>query len=445
MDRFSIAGYSSGAIEDIICYMAPDITVTDHLYRGEKKKIEASSQIAFHMDEIERFRTKVVDNECLIIITQPYVLTKDFFKNIKDKEIKRFSVITNLFKSVIDTDTFDYSLSNDSMLPILNKNLDRPLLFSTEIMAGKKHHQGDTVVTGIGTHFDFQSTKIPLAVTGEMPFLEMMSADRVGMMAIPGLGGTLCNQLEAMGIDERKKLAGLHPSELMDIEGIGPYRSCKWIASAKSMEENKIYRINEDDLAHRHRIYVDIETDDLNPSIIWHIGVLDDETDEYFGLLEEDPDKAGSIIKQFAELLEKRIKPNSCLLAWYGSGFDYPHLGNFIKRYALEYFDLWESVEKIDLMKWVKSFAGLTSRSSKLDDVASKLGYKWQVRGLDGKEVGTKYTEYMYDRTVEVPWEDFKLYGMDDVLSMKYIYEKIKDAPLLFSIKEMERSYRYMK
>lgn len=441
LDRYSIGGYSFDLIDDIITYLEPSLTITNSLARRELHHVKRAFNPTVHMNDVEGAILVREADTTVLIINQLSALGNKIVSELKCDAENHCVVVTDLIGSEVDPATFDFTLSGMSLIDTLNEHIHDYTVYTLELECGKKYVYKGVNIIGLSTKYDRNSTKVPLVETDGTPYFRFLPCDRTGLKAIPGLGRDFLWTLTSRGIESRGQLAGFEPIDLMALPGVGHYRATKWISCARAMEEGRIYRIAKDDLASYHRVFVDIETDSLDPAIIWHIGVLDDATGEYHRFLEKDPDQKGNIIRRFAEYLRDNTGENTCLLAWYGSGFDYPHLANFITRYAPDLLGVWESIEKIDIMNWTRRNAATPCRNSKLDDTASRLGYKWQIRGIDGKEVGDLYTSYMYDRSVRIPWDDFCLYGMDDVLAMKFVYEKIRNAPLLFDLDEMKKLY----
>ncbi|MBS3816880.1 MAG: ribonuclease H-like domain-containing protein [Candidatus Thermoplasmatota archaeon] len=434
----AVWGYSEKEIEDILEYFKPDISLTTQMKWKLKRKVESVSKYeTIHMDSVDGYKERNLDDEILVILRDSDAAPKLDFNGYRGK---RKLVITDLIREQMDTSSFDFSLANASIVDELKGEDDLHIL-STEIEAGKKPEHGGHRIYGFGLSSGLGDDKIPNLVTGKRPHIEFLDSKKVGLAAIPGLGGKFSTKLENMGISTRDDLSGLNPREILDYEGIGPYRSTKWVCSARSLEEESVFRIKENDLKGRHRLFIDIETDSLQPNIIWHIGLSDDRDGEYHSFLEKDPDKKGRIIRHFMDYLEEEIGEDTCLLAWYGKKFDFEHLGEFIGRYDPDRKHIWEEVEKIDFMEWSDKHAALPCRSSKLYDVSSRLGYESSLLGLDGGDVGRIYSRYMTDRDLEPDWEELKTYAKDDVMSMKYIYDEIKKGPILHDIDEIKKEY----
>lgn len=436
----AVWSYSEDEINDIIQYFNPDITLTTQMKYTLKKKVESQSLYeTIHFDSVNGFKKRELDDEVILFLNDKEYLSKINFRNFEDKY--KF-IITDLIKGEMNPMNFDFTLVNTSIIDELNKRTNNYHVLSTEIEAGKKPDYKSNSIYGFGLSSGLGDDKIPNVITGKRPHIEYLDSKKVGLKAIPGIGSNFSTVLENKGISKRTDLCSLHPKDMIEHDGIGPYRGTKWVCSAKAMEEKKVFKIKRNDLKNKYRIFVDIETDSLQPNIIWHIGLYDDIEGNYRCLLEKNPNKKGRIIERFMDYLEERKDSNICLLAWYGSQFDFVHLGDFIEKYDSNRTHLWNDIEKIDFMYWTDKHAALPCRSSKLYDVSSRLGYEFSLLGLDGGEVGRLYTKYMDEKDFEPDWEELKTYAKDDVMSMKYIYDKIKESPMLHDIDEVKKIYR---
>ncbi|MBS3790721.1 MAG: ribonuclease H-like domain-containing protein [Candidatus Thermoplasmatota archaeon] len=435
----AIWGYSEDEIDDILTYFEPDITLTSDVREKERMMIERNfSYESIHMDDLSSFNERYLGNEVLLLLKEKHSLSNMNFEDYRDR---RVVLITDMIKEDMDPKKFDFQLINTSVLDRFERELEDFNVLSTKIETGKKPVYNKNRIYGFGLSRGIEEIKIPSVVTGKRPHIETLNANKVGLSAVPGLGKRFSRELERRGIESRQDLCFLDPSKILDCEGIGPYRSTKWISSAKAIEDKDVYRIKKNDLEDKHRIFIDIETDSLKPSIIWHIGLYDDRTGEYRSFLEKDPREKGRIIEQFLDYLEANVEAGSILLAWYGKKFDFEHLGRFVERYAPERKPLWDKIQKIDFMYWVDKHAALPCRSSKLESVASRLGYEPDLVGLDGGDVGRIYSTYMEDMSKEPDWNELKTYARDDVVAMKYIYDKVKEAPILYDMDEVNKQY----
>jgi len=315
--------------------------------------------------------------------------------------------------------------------------------FTTTLDSGESLSKKDIEVHGIGVKETMEGTEIP-AVELDRQLFEPLSADRVGIQAIPEVGRKVKKRLKRKGYKSRKDLLDVDPVDLMTVDGVGSHYASLYSCGARAIEEDTIVRFDEDPLQETKLVYVDIETDSLSPDIVWQIGVYDEPEGDYVYFLEdEEPGRKEVIIQDFVEWLEENAGEKT-LVSWYGKQFDYKHLGRFICEYAPEKENVWQELEKVDLLlDVVKSCVALPTRSFQLEIVARRLGYQRDRKGFSGVDGASKYVEWMSGG--EKPdWEKWTSYCRDDVLSMKYIYDRILEAPKPIDKTRLEKVYNSM-
>ncbi len=91
-------------------------------------------------------------------------------------------------------------------------------------------------------------------------------------------------------------------------------------------------------------------------------------------------------------------------------------------------------------MYWADKHAALPCRNSKLFHVAEKLGYEFELNGLDGEEVARIYNKYVEDSNNEPDCDELKTYAKDGLISMKHVYGKIKEHPYYMIKKGSKRN-----
>jgi len=439
-----VTGHSKDEIKDLEEYLKPEITLTSGFGRSRRRMLDKIiSYEAIHLEEVEDYELRNLDDVSILILRDQSCVEelKERSKILNDQKPV---VLTDLIKEEIDESNFEYRLKNTAILDHLSSFLDDYKIISTKMETGKKQHYKHRSIHGLGPCFDRNGVKIPFIHGSKTIKIRSFPAERVGLSAVPGLGEKFSTVLENRGIQDRRALKDMDPKNLMKEDGIGPYRCTKWISAAEAIEEEDVFRIQKNDLIDKHRIYLDIETDSLRPSIVWHIGIYDDDKEEYFSFLEKDPERNGRIIRKFGKYLKENRREKTVLLAWYGSGFDFKVLNKFFERYGQRFLNAWNGTEKVDLMKWVNKKAVTYCRTSKLEDVAECLGYKREGKSmeLDGEEVAKMYVEYMTGESKKPDWDILRSYAKDDVLSLKHIYKKISEAPLKYDLDEMKKKYR---
>ncbi|MBS3817145.1 MAG: ribonuclease H-like domain-containing protein, partial [Candidatus Thermoplasmatota archaeon] len=323
----AVRGHTEEEILDLERYFKPDLTISSG-FTGAKKRVleDKGNSDILHIEEVDKYWIKETESETILILRDSDSvdhLSRDSFIG------ENTSVITDMIREEVGRISYERSLKKVSIIDELSDIFDDFHTFSTGVEAERQHHYNGKKIHGLGPVIDREGVKIPFLKTGETPKVKSFPAERVGLLAIPGLGKKFSTKLKSRGIVDRKKLKEKNPEEIMDLEGVGPHRGTKWISSAEAIENECVYTIQENELEDKHKIYLDIETDSLDPSIVWHIGLYDDKEEEYTCLMEKEPEKKGRIMKRFGEYLEEHCGPDSVLLAWYGSGFDFKVLENF--------------------------------------------------------------------------------------------------------------------
>jgi uncharacterized protein YprB with RNaseH-like and TPR domain len=358
-------------------------------------------------------------------------------------EMNNLCIVSDFIRRETDMRTFETTISNfpEYRREIQELGTDPRLHLTTTLDAGESVSENGVEIHGIGVKESMEGTEIP-GVALEGPRFDPLSADRVGLQAVPEVGRTSKNRLQRNGYESRRELMEADPIDLMEIDGIGAHYASLYPSGARAIENEEVVRFAEDPLREKDRVYLDIETDSLNPQVIWQIGVYDETTEEYTYFIEnKKPGRKEDIIQDFAKFLTEELGEKT-LVAWYGKNFDYEHLGRFIQRYAPEHYGSWEEIEKIDLLLDVaKTCVALPTRSFQLETVASRLGYERELEGLSGKEGADRYVAWMSGGE-EPDWERWISYCRDDVISMKYVYDRIREAPKILDKQRLEKEYR---
>ncbi|QLG48451.1 ribonuclease H-like domain-containing protein [Natrinema halophilum] len=279
-------------------------------------------------------------------------------------------------------------------------------------------------------------------------------ADRFGLQALSRVGPTTADRLRTSGYDTRTAVAEATEAELRSVEGIGASTARDIAHSARSLTESRVIRPTDEPIPPASQgatpVFVDIETDGLQPTVLWLIGVYDPVDDAYVDFVDTEPtrDDPGAATRKFVSWLAAEYESPS-LVAWNGHAFDYPHLERFISRYAPEYREYWaENVSTYDLYDWAvrRDNAVLPGRTNRLEAVADALGRdrSGPAAALDGKslaerirrlleETGTPATGPDDDRDAAVPsidWDAARTYCEADVRELAAVYDAIENAPV---------------
>lgn len=268
--------------------------------------------------------------------------------------------------------------------------------------------------------------------------VELLRDDRLGLQAIHGLGYQNRELLQSIDIYSRSDLASKDPEDLLALDGIGGFRAAAYVTRAMAIEDNQFYQFAQNPLAGENRLYVDIETDSTEPSIIWQIGLYDEEGEKYGALLQQDPDKPGEVIKKFGDWLTG-LPDDRVLVAWHGNQFDFPVLEAFLGEHGQQdHIERWNELAKVDLLHDVVHRCGaIPARSWSLDRIAKAAGYERRVSGLDGRDAAETYVRFM-NGGPEPDWEMWKTYCKDDVLAMVHLYDTLEQAEQPYEVDDLE-------
>lgn len=435
----AISRYTKNELRDLINYLEPDISITSNNFGGTGRIFDQVNQYeTIRLDDVEGNSVRNFSEESLFVIKDVEKLSNTNLNNLSSET----NVVTNQIKEETDFSTFETKILDNELIKELEKRINNFKIFTTKLEASEERKLNQRKIYGIAPQMNqYGKIKLPLIKTQKIPNILLFPSEKVGIKAITDIGQKFTSKLKREGIKTRKDLCKLKPKEIMKYEGIGPYRGTKWITSAMSTENQKIYKIKQNNLKNKDKIFIDIETDSLRPNIIWHIGIYNNKKEEYKNFLEKNPKKKKRIIKKFIKYLEKHKTPKTVLLAWYGKKFDYKILKKFIKEYAPNYLATWKQIDKKDFMEWIKKHTATPCRTQKLEHMSEKTNFKTEKTGLNGEKVGKMYTEYMNNQKEDLNWKKLEKYGKNDVMAMKHIYEKIKEAPMPYNIKNVKQKY----
>lgn len=276
---------------------------------------------------------------------------------------------------------------------------------------------------------------LTLAPGGDVA-VSSVPADRFGLQAISGVGPTQLDRLTSNGYDSRAAIAEASTRELANLQGIGEATATTMQQSAQAIAENQIVRTTAASVPanSRNPVFVDIETDGLNPTIIWLIGLYDSGTETYRDFLDSEPSLSdpGHATREFVSWLAAEYDTVS-LITWNGYEFDYPHLRQFIAQYAPEFLDYWDdAVYTYDLYHWAEENAVLPGRTNRLEDVAAALGAAREssAAGIDGATLARTIRRNLHspERADSIDWDQARAYCEADVRELASVYDAIADA-----------------
>lgn len=305
--------------------------------------------------------------------------------------------------------------------------------FSTNIESGYCKEWGELTVRGFG-HTDTTTPNTFLAATitvdGTVNNTEI-DLGNIGLKAIENIGPSRAGTLKSNGYTTREDVADASLSELTGIDGFGKKTAEKISQSATALAENTIIPTSDSPVPGSDPIFIDIETDGLNPTAVWLIGVQDGVTGNYMSFIETDPENAGEAVETFM-MWFKTNGQNRTVMAWNGWNFDFPVLREHIQKHCPQYADTWKRASKRDPLRWARDLdnAILPGRTNKLEHVAEALGWDGHTTGLSGAEVARQYQRWMdtQDPDDALDWEQHKQYCEADVKALAFIYEHLEDA-----------------
>jgi uncharacterized protein YprB with RNaseH-like and TPR domain len=253
-----------------------------------------------------------------------------------------------------------------------------------------------------------------------------------GLAAVDQVGRKRSETLLEEGIQTRAELATESVHRISKLDGFGTNTAETVIESAQVIEQGEVRKAPGASLPDSEPIFIDIETDGLNPTMVWLIGVLVPGEDEhYMSFLETDPSNPAVALDAFTSWLHANGNGRP-IVAYNGWDFDFPVIKEHIAEHCPQYLDFWETTYRFDLYDWAvrKNNAILPGLTNKLEDVAPALGWEPLDSGLTGSEVGRLFQRYAENPcpATELDWERHETYCEDDVRSLAYVYNRIADS-----------------
>ncbi len=304
---------------------------------------------------------------------------------------------------------------------------------SGAINAGYCHKWDDLVVRGAGIGGNNSGSQfLSLTVTHDGLVLdETVDQSKLGLKSIEGVGPTTADRLKENNFTTRDAIAAADIENLQEIKGFGEKKSKQLKQSATALANGTVIPTSDTPVPGSDPIFIDIETDGLNPTAVWLIGVKDGIGGNYMSFIETDPEDAGVAITGFMMWYTANAADRT-LMAWNGWEFDFPVIREHIQRHCPKYLDDWKRASKRDPLRWARDLdnAILPGRTNKLEHVAEGLDWDGHETGLSGAEVARRYRAWMEnpcDET-ELDWEMHKQYCEDDVEALEHIYCALQDA-----------------
>ncbi|MFB6346823.1 MAG: ribonuclease H-like domain-containing protein [bacterium] len=427
---------SERQLRDLLDYTEPGcVIVHDDLSPRRRRWLElrADAPLLFTTDPGWEF----INNRTYLIANSP----GDLPDTVENPENLR--VISSFIESDVDPHSFSVTW----------QGIEAYRQFARDLPADARHlavnqPPGKTIplhededIHGSGT--DPERIQFPhLTVQPSVYLEESLSHSKLGLRAIKGIGRSKARTLRKNGFETRRALETQTPFDLLELDGFGPYYASTAVAGARAHETETPLWFDDDPLEDRRRVYVDIETDSTGVTNIWLIGVYDESTETYRSFLQtEDPGDAETVPSRFARWVYGNAADKT-FVAWFGKRFDFRWLDRFVDRYAEDaHARAWQQTDRIDLLlDLVKPRLALPVRSHKLDVVARRLGYERAHEGIDGGDAARAYSRWCSGK--EPDWGRWIAYCKDDVMGMKYIYDRIKSSHQEFDIREVRDHYQ---
>lgn len=272
-----------------------------------------------------------------------------------------------------------------------------------------------------------------------------LNSTQLGLRALDQVGAKRAQQLREAGFKSYRDLADANPQALRELPGVGRSSADRIQRSANAIANDEVVRTSEEPLPNVEPVYVDIETDGLDPTITWLVGVLDGSASDgdYSSFVQRDPDDPSGAIEDFMAWYTANASHRP-LVAYHGWQFDFSVIHDHIVEYCPHYEADWSDAYRFDPYKWAvqEDNAVLPGRTNKLEDVADALGYERDTTGLTGAAVARSYQRWMADRSpaTEPEWERFESYCEDDVRSLATVYEAVKASSRIDSARDPSRT-----
>jgi Predicted exonuclease len=333
---------------------------------------------------------------------------------------------------------------------------------STQLRTGFKTSWSPTATTapmdviGVGT----SATDLGAGANGELTdpavvdvysngaiSVETIDPERFGLRGIHAVGRQRLQTLSNAGITTVQKLAETPLTELMDLQGFGRTTARNIYTRACAQASETVQHLSGGSLPSGKPVFIDIETDGLNPSTAWLIGVLDGGPDEgrYLTFRENTPGGTEHIDAFLSWVTGPAAgRP---IVAWNGYNFDFPVLIDQIQTHYPDRVSEWEQCYQFDAYWWaVRDDTGhvaLPGRTNALEDVAEALGWERSTTGIDGQTVAEIYTAYRRNcellserresdsasqSVAEPDWDRLEAYCEDDVRALATIYAHLADV-----------------
>ena len=323
---------------------------------------------------------------------------------------------------------------------------------STGLRAGFTRHleraAGEMPVVGIGEHSgttgvgvgDRDETAVIDIYPGGVVSVDTVAPDAFGLTGIDGVGPARAETLRQAGYETPADVAAAPAHKLARLDRLGSAVAGTVHDAATARVDGTVVATGDDSLPRGEPVFIDIETDGLEPSVAWLVGVLTGDAADgtYMPFTQPEPGSADHL-EAFLAWADANARGRP-LVAWNGWGFDFPVLEDQIRQHCPGYTETWDDLYKFDPLWWATRKSGgnaaLPGHDNRLETVASALGWTPATTGIDGGTVAAVYTAYRRawlaaEEPAGVrppPWDRLEAYCEDDVRALATIYEALDAA-----------------
>jgi Predicted exonuclease len=275
---------------------------------------------------------------------------------------------------------------------------------------------------------------------GGIVSVDTVSPDAFGLTGISGVGTKRAETLRRADYQTPHDVAAAQPRELARLDRIGRSVAAAIHDAATARGNGTVVATGDDSLPRGDPIFIDIETDGLEPSVAWLVGVLDGDAADghYMPFTQPEPESADHL-EAFLSWADANARGRP-LVAWNGWGFDFPVLEDQIRQRCPAYTETWNELYQFDPLWWATrkngGNAALPGYDNTLETVASALGWTPTTAGIDGQTVAEIYTAYRQawlaaadqSRVQPPDWGRLEAYCEDDVRALATIYDALDAA-----------------
>ncbi len=267
---------------------------------------------------------------------------------------------------------------------------------------------------------------------------EPVDPESVGLRGVRDVGPARAETLREGGYTTVGDLARARAPDIADLGGFGRSTARSIRAAARAVTDRTVVSTGDGALPRGDPVFVDVETDGLEASTAWLVGVLDGgpEDGRYLAFRQRDPDDT-SHLEGFLTWLTGSAAGRP-VVAWNGYQFDFPVIADQLRQHCPDQHQAWADTYQFDPLYWARDQgnAALPGRSNRLEAVAGALGWEPATAGLDGQTVAEVYVAWRTaveraadPAAVDPPaWRRLERYCEDDVRALATIYDELRAA-----------------